>query len=171
MNLQQLLDLTQPHFPRLCSKIACVDRFHADAFCHTNIITPSKTYYYAFGCSCCNIKPVVKFCTPTKRVVNIGGAHVLAVALHHAVEVVPNEGGGLPVVNALDHIATCVIFVVRADVVFEEVVEDFVGALLCRGVVFCGLMRLVRMFIRRARCHRGDVARRVKRKQFYVSVG
>jgi hypothetical protein len=30
----------------------------------------------------------------------------------------------LPVVNALDHVATCVVFVVRADVVFEEVVHE-----------------------------------------------
>ena len=105
----------------------------------------------------------------TERIINIGGAHVLAVALHHAVEVVPDKCGDFAVVNALGHVATCVIFVVRADVVFEEVVEDFVRALLRRGNGVCGLlslMRLVRVFIRRARCHRGDVARRVKRKQF-----
>ena len=40
----------------------------------------------------------------SERVVNIGGAHVLAVALHHAVEVVPDEGGGLAVVNMLGHL-------------------------------------------------------------------
>ena len=79
----------------------------------------------------------------TECVVGVVSLNVLTGALYHAIEVVPDEFCGLPIVCPLDQVATRVVFVVCADVLLEQVVEhdvDFWGVLVCTRLVVDGVV-------------------------------